>query len=216
MTKFNEEFRKFINRGNVVDMAVGIIVGSSFTAIVNALCNSILKPLTNFILSLLFGVDSMSEIYTFLQRVDKQEEILNDAGEVIDVQIVPDLEQSIYIDWGAFINAVISFLLIALVLFCIVKFINKVREEHREFVKTVAEKTLDRHERRELRAAGVNIRDKKAVQKYFSDKKKKEEDEAKRKEAEAAEAARLERLANPTSEDLLKEILAEMKVQKKS
>ena len=50
MSKFFGEFKKFITRGNVVDMAVGVIVGSSFTAIVNALSNNILKPLINYLL----------------------------------------------------------------------------------------------------------------------------------------------------------------------
>ena len=51
MKNFFGEFKKFITRGNVVDMAVGVIVGSSFTAIVNALSNNILKPLINYLLA---------------------------------------------------------------------------------------------------------------------------------------------------------------------
>jgi len=51
MKKFFAEFKKFITRGNVVDMAVGVIVGSSFTAIVNALSNNILKPIINWLLA---------------------------------------------------------------------------------------------------------------------------------------------------------------------
>ena len=66
MKKFFSEFKKFITRGNVVDMAVGVIVGSSFTAIVNALSNTILKPIINWLLATIFGKDSLKEIYTFL------------------------------------------------------------------------------------------------------------------------------------------------------
>jgi large conductance mechanosensitive channel protein len=55
MKKFFAEFKKFITRGNVVDMAVGVIVGSSFTAIVNGLSNFILKPLVNALLAIIFG-----------------------------------------------------------------------------------------------------------------------------------------------------------------
>ena len=66
MKKIFEEFKKFIMRGNIVDMAVGVIVGSSFTAIVNALSNNILKPLINYLLTLIFGANSLSEVYTFL------------------------------------------------------------------------------------------------------------------------------------------------------
>ena len=66
-----------------------------------------------------FGKDSLSEVYTFLTRVNDAE------GNV-------DLKQSIYIDWGAFINAVINFFVVAFVLFCIVKIVNKFREENKE------------------------------------------------------------------------------------
>ena len=56
MKKFFEEFKKFIMRGNVVDMAVGVVVGSSFTAIVNGMTNYILKPIVNWLLALIFSV----------------------------------------------------------------------------------------------------------------------------------------------------------------
>lgn len=69
MKKFFGEFKKFITRGNVIDMAVGVIVGSAFTAIVNALSNNILKPFINFLLAKIFGKDSLTELYTFLQKV---------------------------------------------------------------------------------------------------------------------------------------------------
>ena len=123
MKKILEEFKKFITRGNVVDMAVGVLVGSSFTAIVNGLSNFILKPVINWFLWLIFGEDSLSEVYTFLKRVDKIEEIVDDAGNTIQ-QVVPDLAKSIYIDWGSFINAVLNFFIIAVILFGIVKIFN--------------------------------------------------------------------------------------------
>lgn len=113
---FWADFKKFITRGNVLDMAVGVIVGSAFTAIINALSNNILKPLINFILARILGENSLSEVYTFLKRVD-----------LADGSGMPDLTQSIYIDWGAFINAIINFLLIALTLFTIVRIITRVR-----------------------------------------------------------------------------------------
>ena len=107
MKKFFTEFKKFITRGNVVDMAVGVIVGGAFTAIVNGLSNYILKPIINWLLALVFGANSLSEVFTFLKIVNK--DILDEAGTVIGQEI--DLEQSIYIDWGSFINAIINFLL---------------------------------------------------------------------------------------------------------
>ena len=203
MNKYVGEFKKFINRGNVVDMSVGVIVGSAFTAIVPAMSNNILKPIVNFFLATLFDADSLHEIYTYLKTV--YADVLDEEGNVIGQEI--DLAQSIYIDWGAFINAVINFFLIALVLFTIVKFINKVRAEHKEFAEKIAEHTLDRHERKELRQHGVNPRDKKAVEAYFAEKKRLEEEAAAKAKLEAEEKARLDREQNPTTEDLLKKIL---------
>ena len=95
MKKFFEEFKKFITRGNVVDMAVGVIVGSSFTAIVNGLSDFILKPIINWLLAIIFGKNSLSEIYTFLTRVDITTDVLDANGNVIGVEVVPDLTQSI-------------------------------------------------------------------------------------------------------------------------
>ncbi len=203
MSNYVGEFKKFINRGNVVDMSVGVIVGSAFTAIVTAMSNNILRPIVNFILATIFDADKLSEIYTYLKTV--YADVLDEEGNVIAQEI--DLAQSIYIDWGAFINAVINFFLIALVLFTIVKLINKVREEHKEFSEKLAERTLDRKERKELRANGINIRDKAAVKAYFDEKKRLADEAEAKAKAEAEEKARLEREKNPTAEDLLKKIL---------
>lgn len=119
MKKLLKEFKTFITRGNVVDLSVGVIVGSAFTAIVTALSNNIIKPVINWVLALCLGSNSLDGIYTYLKRVD----MVNDAGET-----VVDLANSIYIDWGAFINAVINFLIIAIVVFAIVKLINKAKD----------------------------------------------------------------------------------------
>ncbi|MBO4963016.1 MAG: large conductance mechanosensitive channel protein MscL [Clostridia bacterium] len=167
MKKFFGEFKTFITRGNVLDMAVGVIVGGAFTAIVNGLSNFVLKPIINWLLALIFGKDSLSGIYTFLRKAYQVAE----DGTVTDVI---DLSNSIYIDWGAFINAIINFFLIALVLFTIVKIINSIAENNKKINETIKEKTLDRHERKELKQAGVNIRDKKAVKQYFENKKAEE------------------------------------------
>lgn len=135
---FFGEFKTFITRGNVLDMAVGVIVGGAFTAIINALSNNILKPLINWLLSAIMGSSSLSEVYTMLKPVT------DDAGAII-------LEESIYIDWGAFINAIINFILIAFVLFCIVKFFNNLAEAQAKA------------------ANGINSTERKAVKKYMKE-----------------------------------------------
>lgn len=201
-SSFFAEFKKFITRGNVVDMSVGVIVGGAFTAIVNGMGNFILKPIVNWLLALVFGANSLSGIYTYLTKVEK--DILDEAGAVIGKEI--DLAQSIYIDWGAFINAVLNFFITAFVLFTIVKIINKIREEQTEAGK----KRLTREQRKELRANGIKLSDKAAVAAFFAEKKRLADEAAAAEAAAAEEAARLEREANPTTEDLLKLILAEI------
>lgn len=97
MAKITEEFKEFINRGNMMDMAVGIIIGGAFTSIVNALVDSIIKPFIAYISGGEPGV----------------------AGGLV----VPGTE----IDFGAFISACINFLIIAIVVFCLVKGMNTLR-----------------------------------------------------------------------------------------
>ena len=106
MKKFFDEFKKFITRGNVIDMAVGVTVGSAFTAIVNSVSNNIIKPFINWIIGLIIGADTLSDCFTFLGKP-----VIDPATNTVD------LTQSVYIDWGAFINAVINFFVIAFVLF---------------------------------------------------------------------------------------------------
>ena len=194
MKKFFEEFRKFITRGNVVDMAVGVIVGSAFTAIVNGLSNFILKPLINWVMALIFGADSLSELYTVLRGVYLEDGSL-------------DLTNSIYIDWGSFINAIINFFIIAFVLFSIVKVINNFRSEHREFSEKMMAGVPAKADRKAMRKEGIRLSDKAAVTAYYAAKKQAADEAAAKAAAEAAEKAAADRAANPTTEDLLKEIL---------
>ena len=101
MSKFVSEFKEFIARGNVMDMAVGILVGGAFTAIVTALTTNILTPIITFITG---GVGA------------------NTSALAIK------LSDSATIDFGAFISAIINFLLIALVVFCLVKALNTFKD----------------------------------------------------------------------------------------
>lgn len=202
MKKFFAEFKKFITRGNVVDMAVGVIVGSAFTAIVNGLSNFILKPLINYALAMLLGKDTLSEIHTMLLPAYTVDEIGNQ---------VLDLANSIYLDWGSFINAIINFFLIAFVLFCIVRTFNRVRENQKEAAEKSKSRKARKADRKVMKAEGVNVRDKAAVAAWYAARAEKAAAEAAAAAAAAEEQARLDRLANPTTEDLLKAILAEMK-----
>ena len=199
MKNFFAEFKKFITRGNVMDMAVGVIVGGAFTAIVNGLSNFILKPLINYLLAMILGKDTLAGIHTMLLPAYTTDEA---GAEVLD------LANSIYIDWGSFINAIINFFLIAFVLFCIVRVFNRMRDNQKEAAQGRKAKKADR---KIMKAEGVNTRDKAAVAAWYAARAEKAAAEAAAAAAAAEEQARLDRLANPTTEDLLKAILAEMK-----
>lgn len=117
--KFFKEFKEFITRGNVLDMAVGIIIGGAFTAIVTALTGQILQPLINWLIASIVGGDGLQAAVTMLKPA-------YDEFNAID------LANSIYIDWGAFITAIINFILVALILFLIIKAINGARKKAEE------------------------------------------------------------------------------------
>ena len=202
MKNFFAEFKKFITRGNVMDMAVGVIVGGAFTAIVNGLSNFILKPLINYLLALMLGKDTLAGIHTMLLPAYTTDEA---GAEVLD------LANSIYIDWGSFINAIINFFLIAFVLFCIVRAFNRVRENQKEAAEKAKGRKAKKADRKLMKAEGVKVRDKAAVAAWYAARAEKAAAEAAAAAAAAEEKARLDRLANPTTEDLLKDILAELK-----
>ena len=194
MKKFFQEFKKFITRGNIVDMAVGVIVGSSFTAIVNGLSNYVLKPVINWLLALMLGKDALTDIYYFFPGHKVTVEV--DGVETVD------LANSIYIDWGAFINAIINFFIVAFVLFTIVKIINNAREHSKKLEQQVREGHPSKEDRKEMKKRGIKFNDAVAVAAYYEEKAKKQA-EAK---AAAEEAARLAKEANPSTEELLKQI----------
>ena len=196
MKKFFAEFKKFITRGNVVDMAVGVTVGSAFTAIVNGLTNFVLKPLVNWFLAWILGKDTLTELYTVLRGTYK--DVLNEAGEKIGEEL--DLANSIYIDWGSFINAILNFFIIAFVLFCIVKAVNNFRDG----AKNAKIGKYTRAELKEMKAAGVKLRDKAACKAYMEEKAAKAAAEKAAADAAAAEAARI--AAENSTESLLKQI----------
>ena len=146
MKKFIEEFKAFIMRGNVVDMAVGVIIATAFGKITTSLINDVFMPFISFVT----GSRDMTALNLIVRP-----EIVTEAGEVTQAAIT--------IGFGTFLATIIDFILIAFVVFLVVKSFNKARE--------VAEA-----------------------------RKKKEEEEA----APAAPAG-------PTTEELLQQILDELK-----
>ena len=200
MKKFVGEFKTFITRGNIVDMAVGVIVGGAFTGVVNGLSNFILKPIINWILSLMLPGEGLAAALTFFPNCKAHKDIVDEAGVVIGQEI--DLANSIYIDWGSFISAIINFILIALVLFTIVRVINKVRLNHEKMANLVVNGKVTKEEKKEMKAQGYNFRSEADGEVYRAQKKAAADKAAE----EAAEKAAIERANNPTTEDLLKKI----------
>lgn len=132
MKKFFKEFKEFITRGNVLDMAVGIIIGGAFTAIITAVVSNILTPLINWIP----GSDGTGALQVILREAK-----LDDAGNV--------LTEALIIDFGAVISAVITFIITAFVLFLVIKTINSVRaggQKLKEKQKQLIEKKLKKGE----------------------------------------------------------------------
>ncbi len=119
--KLAKEFKAFISKGNVLDMAVGLIIGSAFTAIVNSLVGDLLMP----VLGLITGKVDFSELKLVIQPA--VEEVLNEAGEIVTPGVA-----EISINYGAFIQSIISFLLIALSVFALLKVISKLHRKKKE------------------------------------------------------------------------------------
>lgn len=191
MKKFFADFKKFISRGNIVDMAIGVIIGSAFSAIVTALTNKIIMPFINYLLS--FGGDGLSSAFTFLRRID------DEFGN-------PILAECIYIDWGAFITAILNFFIIALTLFIILKVAMKSSEMLRNASAKVQGQRLTKEERKELKEKGIKLTNKEQVKAYREEKQKALEEENLRKAEEEKIKQEEEARLNPSEKELLKDI----------
>jgi len=123
MKKFFQDFKKFVTKGNVLDLAVAVIIGGAFGKIISSLVNHILMP----VISLIAGKKSFEDIKTILTPADEA------AGIT---------ENAIY--WGLFIQNVIDFLIIALVIFIIVRTMTK--------MSSLAEKAKAKLNEEELKA----------------------------------------------------------------
>ena len=111
----NKEFRDFIAKGNVMDMAVGIIVGAAFTAIVTSMVADIINP----IIGIISGGTDFSGNYFVLNGMELP------AGTSLNA--ARDAGANVFA-WGAFMSAVINFFIIAFVVFLLVKMVNRIKE----------------------------------------------------------------------------------------
>ena len=111
MKKLIAEFKEFIMRGNVLDMAVGVIIATAFGAITTSLVNDVFMPFISWI----FGTRDMSALNIIVRP-----EVKDAAGEVV--------QEAITLGFGTFLATVIDFVLVALIVFAVVKAFNKARE----------------------------------------------------------------------------------------
>ena len=107
-----KEFKNFIAKGNVMDMAVGIIIGAAFTAIVTSLVSDLINPIIGVVTG---GID-FSNLFVNLGE-----------GEFASLAAARDAGAPVFA-YGAFITAVINFLIIAFVVFMLVRYVNKVKD----------------------------------------------------------------------------------------
>lgn len=112
-----KEFKEFAVKGNMLDMAVGIIIGAAFSTIVTALVNDVIMPVVGLFTG---GVD-FSEMHMVLQ----------DGSPAGPYATVADATAAgaVTLNWGVFINALISFLIVAFVLFMVIRNFNKLKQE---------------------------------------------------------------------------------------
>ncbi len=136
MKKFLSDFKAFALKGNIVDMAIGVVIGGAFGKIVTSLVNDIITPL----IGLLTGNISLAELKFVLA-----EAVLNEAGEVV----TPELA----IIYGAFLQTVIDFFIIALSIFVVMRVAMNTRKKIEDMKKkeeAVAEEAAEEEKETEL------------------------------------------------------------------
>lgn len=111
MKKFINEFKEFAVKGNVVDMAVGVVIGAAFGKIVTSLVNDIIMPAVG----VLTGGINFSDYKWVIQKG------VSEGSEIITPEVA--------VTWGAFVQTIIDFLIIAFCIFIAIKFINKLKRQ---------------------------------------------------------------------------------------
>ena len=113
-----KEFREFAMRGNVIDLAFGVIIGAAFTGIVNSLVNDVIMPPIGFITG---GLD-FSNLFVVIKHGHTADAVYATVAQAKN-------DGAVTINYGIFINAVINFLIVAFVLFLMVKQINRLKRK---------------------------------------------------------------------------------------
>ena len=172
--KFFSDFKAFITRGNIIDMAVGVIIGGAFSAIINALVNAVLMPLiTTAIPGGLEGFVTVLNHNAALPT-EKTVNTVSYWGITYDKDVVNVM------NWGTLINAVINFIIIGFILFIILRVVMNAKA-NMEHSKELAN-AFTKEERKAMRAEGKSFKE---INKLAEEKIAAEKAEKARLEAEA-------------------------------
>lgn len=136
-----EEFKKFILRGNVMDMAVGIVIGAAFGTIITSLVSDLIMPPIGMLMG---GVD-FSNIFSVLQD--------GDVASPYATLAAAQEAGAVTMNWGIFINTLISFVIVALAIFLLIRAVNKMQEEEEESPSTDPEPSAEEKLLTEIRDA---------------------------------------------------------------
>ena len=195
MKKFFKEFKAFITRGNIFDMAVGLIIATAFNKIVSSLVNDIIMPLITWGT----GAASLADLSVVLRR---------------DAEGVATLTWA----YGNFIQTIIDFLIIAFSIFVMVKIVTASQKKFKEMESYVINQSKKevKAERKMLKAKAKeeNRPYKEVKAEYEAEKAKILEDKAQREAEEKARQEEEDKKNNPTQEELLKEIRDLLREQK--
>lgn len=136
---FNE-FKAFISKGNVIDMAVGVIIGGAFSAIVTAVVQEILMPIITWAIP----SGGINGLVTVLNP-DAAVATSSTTNTVEYWGVVYDADKVNVINWGSFVNALIYFFAVALILFSVLKTVTFLKKKNEEFKKMELEKYYEKH-----------------------------------------------------------------------
>jgi large conductance mechanosensitive channel len=170
-----EDFKKFITRGNVIDLAVGMIIGSSFTAIVSALVQGIIMPAINLI-----NPKGVGDIYLGIGKLvtvtAEEQSVVAANGQTY---LAGESYYKQYLNFSTFLNAIINFLLVAICLFLFARMVkaiaSKISRERQRIYEKTHEKEIEAQKLAEKEAADKKLEEERLAKEKLVEKETQEE-----------------------------------------
>lgn len=123
---FIKEFKEFALKGNLVDIAVAFVMGGAFGKVITSFTEGMVAPLVG----MLTGKDLSKNMWVLKAGVDAQPEVKDASGTVVKAAV--DAIPEVAVKWGAFVTAVIDFVIVAFVMFLVIKAINSLKKKQEE------------------------------------------------------------------------------------